>query len=206
MKTDVIEISSNGEGMAEALRQTEKAAAYRDLSAKEGLRLRLLSEETMGMLRTIVGGGRSRFWIESEGNSFTLHLTADVQMNADMRQELLSTSSSGKNAAVQGFMGRIRDIFTRITEPPNGNGISPTDYGFSYVDVASFDDASLGVTTHGLTYGWSMNAYKSAIAEHREEEQDKWDELEKSITARLADEIRIFIRGNTVELVIEKAF
>ena len=169
------------------------------------MRLRLLSEETMGMLRTIVGGGRSRFWIESEGRRFMLHLTADVQMNADMREELLKTSTSGKNAAVQGFMSRIRDIFTQISEP-GGDSISPTDYGFSYVDVTSFDDASLGVTTHGMMYGWSMKAYKSAVAERREEEADRWDELEKSITARVADEIKIFILGNTVELVIEKAF
>ena len=205
MKTDVIEISPQGKGMAEALRQTEKAAAWRDLSSKEGVRLRLLSEEMMGMLRTIVGGGLCHFWIESEGKSFTLHLTTDVRMNADMREELLETTTSGKNEAVQGFMSRVRDILTRVTEP-DGVGVSPLEYGFSYVDVTSFDDASLGVTTHGMTYGWSMKAYKSAVAEHREEEQDKWDELEKSITARLADEIRIFIRGNAVELVIEKAF
>ena len=205
MKTDVIKISPTGEGMAEALRQTEKAAAYRDLTFKEGLRLRLLAEEMMGMLRTIVGEGKSNFWVESEGRSFSLHLTAGVRMNADMREELLKTATSGKNAAAKGFMNRIRDIFTQITEP-DGDDPSPTDYGFSYVDVTSFDDASLGVTTHGMTYGWSMKAYKSAVAERREEEADKWDELEKSITARLADEIQIFIRGNAVELVIEKAF
>ena len=205
MKTDVIEISPTGEGMAEALRQTEKAAAYRELAFNESLWLRLLAEETTGMLRTIVGGERANFWAESEGKSFTLHLTTVVQVNADMRQELLKTSTSGKNAAVRGFMSRVRDIFTQITEP-GGNSISPTDYGFSYVDVTSFDDASLGVTTHGMMYGWSMNAYKSAIAGRREEEAEKWDELEKSITARLADEIKILIRGNTVELVIEKAF
>ena len=205
MKTDVIEISPSGEGMAEALSQTEKAAAYRGLSSKESLRLRLLSEEMMGMLRTIVGEGKSNFWVESEGRSFSLHLTAGVRMNAEMREELLKTATSGKNAAVKGFMSRVRDILTQITEPDGGD-LSPTDYGFSYVDVTSFDDASLGVTTHGMTYGWSMKAYKSAVAEHREEEPDKWDELEKSITARLADEVRIFIRGNAVELVIEKAF
>ena len=204
MKTDVIEISPTGEGMAEALHQTEKAAAYRGLSSKEGLRLRLLSEEMMGMLRTIVGEGRSHFWIESEGRRFTLHLTTDVRMNADMREELLKTSTSGKNAAVRGFMSRVRDIFTQLSEP-DGAGISPMEYGFSYVDVASFD-ASMGVTTYGMLYGWSMKEYKSAIGEHREEEADKWDELEKSITARLADEIKIFIRGNTVEMVIEKTF
>ena len=205
MKTDVIEISPTGEGMAEALRQTEKAAAYRDLTFNEGLWLRLLAEEMTGMLRTIVGGERSSFWVESEGRSYTLHLTTAVQVNADMRQALLKTTTSGKNAAVRGFMSRIRDIFTQISEP-GGDSISPTDYGFSYVDVTSFDDASLGVTTHGMMYGWSMKAYKSAVAERREEEADRWDELEKSITARVADEIKIFIRGNTVELVIEKAF
>ena len=52
MKTDVIEISPTGEGMAEALRQTEKAAAFQNLNPKQGLRLRLLAEEMMGMLRT----------------------------------------------------------------------------------------------------------------------------------------------------------
>ena len=204
MKTDVIEINPLGEGMAEALKQTERAAAFRGLTPKESLRLRLLAEEMMGMLRTIVGEGKSSFWVEAEGKAFSLHLLAGVRMNADLRDDLLKTATSGKNAAVKGFMGRIRDIFTKLAEP-DGSTAGPTDYGFSYVDVSSFD-ASMGVTTHGMLYGWSMKEYRSAVEEHREEEPDKWDELEKSITARLADEIKIFIRGNTVEMVIEKSF
>ena len=204
MKTDVIAISPAGEGMAEALRQTEKAAAYQGLTPKESLRLRLLGEEMMGMLRTIVGEGRSNVWVEAEGKVFSLHLAAGTRINADMREELLKTATSGKNAAVKGFMSRLRDIFTQLVEPDSAT-ISPADYGFSYVDVASFD-ASLGVTTHGMLYGWSMKEYKHAAEEHLAEEADKWDELEKSITARLADEVKIFIRGNTVEMVIEKAF
>ena len=205
MKTDVIEISPTGEGMTEALQQTEKAAAYQELTPKQGLRLRLLAEEMMGMLRTIVGEGQASYWVEAEGNRFSLHLAMGTRMNADLREELLKTSTSGKNAAVQGFMSRIKDIFVQLSEP-DGEGISPAEYGFSYVDVTSFEDASLGVTTHGMMYGWSMKAYKNAVAEHLEEEQDKWDELEKSITAKLADEVKVFIRGNTVEMVVEKAF
>ena len=204
MKTDVIAISPLGEGMAEALKEIERAAAYRGLTPKESLRLQLLGEEMMGMLRTIVGEGKSSFWVEAEGKAFSLHLMAGVRMNADLRDDLLKAATSGKNAAVKGFMGRIRDIFTQLNEP-DANSISPTDYGSSYVDVDSFD-GSLGVTTHGMLYGWSMKEYKSAVAEHKEEEADKWDELEKSNTAKLADEIKIFIRGNTVEMVIEKAF
>ena len=204
MKTDVIVISPTGEGMAEALKETERAAAYRGLTPKESLRLRLLGEEMMGMLRTIVGDGRASFWVEAEDKVFSLHLAAGVRMTADMREELLKTATSGRNAAVKGFMSRIRDIFTQLTEP-DSTAIDPKDYGFSYVDVSSFD-ASMGVTTHGLLYGWSMKEYKSAVQEHKEEEPDKWDELEKSITARLADEVRVFIRGNTVEMVITIGF
>ena len=116
----------------------------------------------------------------------------------------MKATTSGKNAAVKGFMSRLRDIFTQLVEPDSAT-ISPADYGFSYVDVASFD-ASLGVTTHGMLYGWSMKEYKHAVEEHLAEEADKWDELEKSITARLADEVKIFIRGNTVEMVVYKEF
>ena len=204
MKTDVIVIRPQGEGMEEALLQTEKAAVYQGLTPKESLRLRLLAEEMMGMLRTIVGEGRSSYWVEAEGKSFSLHLAAGVRMNADMREELLKTSTSGKNAAVKGFMSHVRDIFTQLSEP-DGDDMTPADYGFSYMDVSSFD-ASMGVTTHGMLYGWSMTKYRSGVEEHRAEEPEKWDELEKSITARLADEIKIFIRGKVVEMVIEKAF
>ena len=204
MKTDVIEISPAGEGMAEALKETERAASYRGLTPKESLRLRLLAEEMMGMLRTIVGEERSRFWVEAEGKAFSLHLSTGVRMNADLREELLKTATSGKNAAVKGFMARVRDIFTQLSEPDSSTA-SPADYGFSYVDVSSFD-ASMGVTTHGMLYGWSMKEYRSAVEEHRTEAPEQWDELENSITARLADEVKIFIRGNAVEMVIEKAF
>ena len=69
MKTDVIEISPTGEGMAEALRQTEKAAAFQNLNPKQGLRLRLLAEEMMGMLRTLVGEGQASYWVEAEART-----------------------------------------------------------------------------------------------------------------------------------------
>ncbi len=206
MKTDVITISPMGDGMAEALRQTEMAATYRGLTPKESLRLRLLSEEMLGMLRTVVGDERSSFWVEAEDKDFSLHLSTRVRMNSDMREELLKTATSGKNAAVKGFMSRVRDIFTQLGEPDGDRTpIAPMNYGFSYVDVDSFD-ASTGVTTHGLLYGWSMKEYKNALEDHRAEEPEKWDELEKSITARLADEVKIFIRGKAVEMVVEKAF
>ena len=70
MKTDVIEITALESGIKEALAQTEKAAVYRGLSRKETLRLQLLAEEMMGMLRTIEPG-------ESRAFDVTIELTDD---------------------------------------------------------------------------------------------------------------------------------
>ncbi len=204
MKSDVIHMNPSGAGIAEALIETEKAAAFRGLDPKQTLRLRLLAEEMTGMLKTIVGPVNLRYWVESEGMQFSLHLAANAEMNAERRDALLKASSTGKNAAAQSFMGRLRDIFTRFSESDAVAAI-PHEYGYGYVDVVGYD-ASMDMSPNAMLYSWSLNAYRDAVAAHREAEADKWDELERSITAKLADEIKIFIRGNAVEMVIEKTF
>ena len=204
MKTDLIEISANGEGFDAALSETERAAAYRGLSPKQALRLRLLAEEMTGMLRSLVGDERFRFWVESKGAAFSLHLETQTIVTRELREALLNTSSSGKNEAAKGFMGRLREIFTAMSE-----SYQPAEtemrYGYSYVDVTGFD-ASMDASPNAALLGWSLRAYRDAVAEIRDREPEKWDELEKSITAKLADDVKIFIRGNNVEMVIEKAF
>ena len=204
MKTDVIRIEPNGAGIALALRETEKAAAFRELSPKQTLRLRLLAEEMTGMLNTITGQTQYRYWVESEGKAFSLHLKTDMTVDAEMREALLKTSTSGKNAAAKGFMGRLRDIILRLGEANDVNAFS-AEYGYGYVGVVGYD-ASVDMSPNAMLYGWSMSAYRNEIEAHQAEEPDKWDELEKSITAKLADEVKIFIRGNSVEMVVEKEF
>ena len=202
MKTDVIRITPSGEGIAEALCETEKAAAFRGLTKKQTLHLRLLAEEMTGMLRTIVGDAHLRYWVESEGMKFSLHLSADAHADAETREALLKASTSGRNEANKGFMGRVRSIFMKLSE---SDPAAPIEYGCSYVNVVGYD-ASMDMSPNAMLYGWSLSAYRDAVAARRDEEAEKWDELEKSITAKLADEIKIFIRTNVVEMVIEKAF
>ena len=66
MKTDVITVSSKGKRMESALAQVDKLAAYKGLSPKDALHLRLLTEEMMGMMRSITGETNGEFWIEDE--------------------------------------------------------------------------------------------------------------------------------------------
>lgn len=204
MKTDVITITPNGTGFENVLLETERAAAYRDLDPKQTLRLRLLAEEMTGMLKTLIGDERFHYWIESEGTAFSLHLKTQTVMTQALREVLLKTSSSGKNAAAKGFMGRLKEILATMSESYDP-AVSELGYGYSYVDVTGFD-ASMDMSPNAMLYGWSLKAYRDAVAENKEKEPEKWDELEKSITARLADDVKIFIRGNNVEMVIEKTF
>jgi hypothetical protein len=204
MKTDVIRITAGGSGIEEALEQTEKAAVYRGLEPKQALRLRLLAEEMMGMLRTIVGDTQYDYWVETEGKAFFLHLAVETLVNSEMRKELLKSASSGENAAAVGIMGKLKDVFTRMYEPDK-SGMSPLAYGFYSTDIDGLGPG-MSQVGQGMMYGWSLSEYRNAIEANKEEDAEEWDELERSITANLADEVKIYIRDKNVEMVVEKKF
>ena len=106
MKTDVIVVSSAGSRIETALKQAEKVAAYKGLTGKDALHLRLLAEEMMGMMRSITGEKEGLFWIEDEDNVYQLHLQVNTRMSLSKRDDLLAASTSGKNEAARGLMGR----------------------------------------------------------------------------------------------------
>ena len=188
MKTDVMVISSDGSGMDEALELSEKAAAYRGLSGKDVLHLRLLTEEMLGMMRSITGAAEGKFWIESRGKDFQLHLHVQTMMDYEKREQLLAASTSGENEAARGIMGKIRSFFDPLSEVPM---------------FVSFAPGSMGGE---LT--WSMCAYEEMLRQQLEKNDDgvreAWDELEKSVVSHVADEIKVSISGRDVEMTIFK--
>lgn len=189
MKSDVIVITSRGEGMEDALRQAEKTAAFAELSPKSAMHLRLLTEEMLGMVRSITGKVSCEYWIESKGQAFELHLHTSTQMNDEKRRQLLAASSTGKNEAARGIMGKIRTFFDPLDEVPVFFSASPDG---TYTDM----------------YGWSLRSYEKELeferAEHREGAEEAWDELEMSIVSAVADDVKVSIRGRDVDMVIYK--
>ena len=191
MKTDVILVSSKGSGIDAALKQTEKVAAYKGLTHKDTLHLRLLAEEMMSMLGSIAGNVLGQFWIEDDGGVYKLHLLAETDMDAAQRKQLVSAASSGQNEAHRGIMGKLRAFF------------EPDD------DLPVFYDAGMGQTGDVIADGaWSMRLYREEIEryvhERRKGAEDAWDELEKSVVAHVADDVKVSIKGRTVEMTIIK--
>ena len=205
MKSDVVKITNTGDGMDAAFAVASASALYRGLSKKEALHLRLLTEEMLGMVRQIAGQTEADFWAESTGRQFEIHLVAHPIMTGKMKKELLKVSSSGKNDAAKGFMGKIRDIIDWALMRDDTQ--DRPDYLIS--GMLSMDAHPMAYSFSPYMFVWSMNHYKTTIQDENSERsgaQEKWDELEKSIIANVADEIKIAFVGDKVEMTVYKDF
>ena len=189
MKTDVILISSEGNNMEAALAQIDKISVYNELSNKDAVTLRLLTEEILAMVRAIAGNVNGEFWVEDREGVYELHLLVRTLMDDKIREQLLAASSSGKNEATRGFMGKIRSFFEPSSMTPMFSA------GFMG-----------GAPQMHENYTWSMEDYRDQLRQRREMDQkngeEEWDELERSVVAKLADDVKVSIRGRTAEMTI----
>ena len=176
MKSDVILIDNQGNGFDEALKQTSKVAEYRQLNQKDTLRLQLMAEEMLSMARSITGEMQASFWIESEGLAFELNMTTKTVMDKEKRYLLISSSSSRKNEAANSFLGKLRDAFEEAMT---------AEVDHDYFDLPVELQADLA---------------------GRPIENPEWDRYEKSVLLRLADNVKIGIRGGLVSMTVSKKF
>ncbi len=207
MKSNVCKLNKDLTCLKAVLDEVEKVTAYNGLEEKKALRLRLLAEELCGMLPGLVENFSGNFWAENDGETYELHVELKAEdMNIDLRDELISISKSGKNAAAKGVMGKIRAVaetmllaaFDPTLPIPEGEFYDGHGFnmGFGYVDT------TISCET-GYIYSWSLYNYKIAVEEN---EKDAYAELERSIVAKLADDIIVGVRGKNVEIVVKKVF
>lgn len=204
MNTAEIRITSQGDGMEEALAATERLGLESGLGHKENLRLRLLAEELIGMMRGIAGSVEADYQAGQKNKEFTLYLRAEVNMSMELRRQLLAASSSGKNAAAKGLMGRIRNMVAAFILLEKGDLTLPSGLSMGLMSMGSPT-----VYRSGDTYAWTLKRYMSQVRssqEQNEEAAEAWDELEKSIVANLADDVSVRIEGQSAEIAITKAF
>ena len=191
MRSDTIRVTTSGDGIQEAGAQAMAIAEVKGLSPKERLRLKLLTEEMLGMLQGLTGEVEADFYIEEDDNNYSLHLSTDTEMYAAKRQRLMEASTSNRNAAAVGLTGKLRSLFESLLEPRDAQS----------APVSSF--ALLGALGNPSSQGTSE--YKEKVQEG-EDTAESWDELERSIIANIADDISIGIQGSQVEMIVSKRF
>ena len=146
--------------------------------------------------------------VPEKDNVCRIHLMANTLMDYNKKQELIEASSSKKNAASNGFMGKVLEIFENSAYSMNEITALQVEYGGAPLmyGTMGMNDA---VVLPSVSYMWSLGKYRENVDNDRENDEaavEAWDELEKSIVANIADDVTVAVRGDSVELVIEKKF
>ena len=191
MRSDIIAIRRDEDNLNKILCETQKTAEYAALNGKQTIRMRLIAEEFIGMLKELSQDFEGEFWIEREGLSFAFvaQLHINEVMDKQTKRKFIEISSDKKNAAAKGIMGKIRDVVENLLYPENA------------MYSASFISYQLE-TSVLMNDQWTLNRYRDAQRDNKE----PWDELEKSIIANLADDVVVAVKGNNVEIAIMKNF
>lgn len=206
MTTEQVYVKNDGEGLDKALILAENFAKTVELSTRNSIHLRLLTEEVLGMVHAITGEFKAVFWLEGDAKECRILLKADTLMDSTKRKELISASSSGKNEAAKGIMGKIRELvevgmenFDEMGQLQMQYGVNPMAYGNMGLDNDAMSQAMLI---------WSLKRYRESLSEESSEEyyEEAWDELEKSVVANLADDVRVGIRNDKLNLTVIKKF
>ena len=208
MKSNICKLNKDLTCLEAVLSEVEKVTVYNGLESKKALRLRLLAEELCGMLPGLVENFSGKFWAENDEDNYELHVELKAEdMSLGLKDELVSVSKSGKNAAVKGVMGKIRAVAETMllaafdpTLPPLPAGEYRDCHGFNM--GFGYIDPSVSYDTEYI-YAWSLCNYKAAV---EEKEEDAFAELERSIVAKLADDIIVGVRGKNVEIIVKKSF
>ncbi|SEP98669.1 hypothetical protein SAMN02910369_00978 [Lachnospiraceae bacterium NE2001] len=199
-KYQEIRLVSSGDDMNEVLNEAEAFSETMKLSEKDSLRVRLLTEETMSMVRALTGELELTLSFISQADACIIKVETDTLLSPMKKENILSASTSGKNAAVTGVMEKIRDIFETAFMLPDGAEFN------DYVNPA----LAMGIPTDmysgqlmDVTY-WTLAGYRSRVEEEGEtqEQKEKWDELEKSVVSKLADDVQVGVKGNHVVMSI----
>lgn len=195
MKSLVCKLDGTSQTAVAAYCEAETFAVHSNLNEKQALHLRLLTEELLGMASGLLELQDGKFWIESEGKKFRLYLTARAAVGDQARQRLLDASSSGENTLCRGVTGKIMQALDLLLTAPAGGEVIP---------MGMHGGAYAGMIPSAAVTEWSLERYRQSVKQ--EDKAAAWDELEKSVLGKLADDIRVGARANRVEIIIDKAF
>lgn len=204
-KTGILNINSDEEMAAEALKVVDEYIKEQDLEYKKAIHLRLLAEETIGMVKSMTREYEAAFWIEKEGEEYRIKLQIETIMDKGKKDALLSVSRSKKNEYAKGFMGKISEIIEDGLLSFDESMKLQQEYGSP---MPYYDFIGMGIMgempTAGVPVMWSLSNYRDSLDEapQSDDTQEAADELEKSIVASLAKDVIVGIRRDKVDMTI----
>lgn len=208
MVSDRFLVNSDAGRMAAAQYVAENYTRQSGLSRHDALRVSLLVEETLGMVKGMLRDFYGQLWFEGDDRQCSIHLEATADIDSDRKHELLSMSTSGRNAAAKGFMGMLGDVISSALHNYGdamsvAYGCGPAQYGVVMPGVPATMDCC------DIMPVWTLQQYRSNLEGEQSDDLERvaaLENLEKSIVANLADDIIVGVKGDRIELIIKKTF
>ena len=199
-------VNNTEENASAALKKIDEFLVHQDIDRKKTIHLRLLAEETIGMVKAMTSDFMALMWVEEEDGVYRIRLTVKTDIDKEKKSELLSVATSGKNAAARGFMGKIGEIIENGLLSYDNVMKLQQEYGSGYTDYVGMGMCVPGeIQMAGDPLVWSLSKYRSSLGEEAGGEDPAgaaWDELEKSIVASLAQDVAVGVRKDRVDMVI----
>lgn len=205
LATDYMFIDSSKMEEDKIAERAEELIGDLDLKKKDKLHMKLLFEETIGMLQAMVGEYHVALYMERYKNEACIKLTAKTEMDADKKKSLIEVSKQHQNMFVKGFMDKVREViengllnYDNVMKLEQQYGLNMVGYGSMGV-YSNID----GLSDSGLM--WSLEEYRQALQDASEGDEgasQAWDELEKSIVASLAKDVLVGVQGNRVDMTL----
>ena len=202
-------VASDEKALEDAYKKVDACVEKLGFEGKDSLRIKLILEETIGMVEEMVGDFSALMWVEKYNGECAIKFVGNTKMDADKKYDMLSLSTSGENALVHGFMGKLKDMIEtgvlnyesvmKLNQEYNGITVN-------YADIGAYHDVSVAtnpVATSGFM--WSMVDYRKALSDEKDSNSGvkaAWDELEKSIVASLAKDVIVGIKKDKVQMTI----
>ena len=97
IQTDQIKLNSTESDIVRVLEEVERFSAYAGLTGKPAIHVRLLTEETLGMVKAITEDFCAQFWVEGDKAEQRLHLNARTSLlwHSHGSKQLVALLSSG---------------------------------------------------------------------------------------------------------------
>ena len=177
------------------------------LGKKDRLHVRLLAEETLGMLKAMAGDYDADISIKKNNQEeVTINVTVKAEdIDINQKKELIGVSSDKINTKAVGFMGKIAEIIENSLLNYDNVMKLQQEYGGGYVDYGTMGIGGSTDILGDTALAWSLCDYRSSLEDaipDNDAAKEAWDELEKSIVANLAKDVKVGVQRNIVDMTI----
>ena len=198
MRTSQMHITSQGAGIAEALTEVEFAANRSGIGDRQAMRIRLIAEEMMEMVRSVSRDFEAEFSAQLDGSVCELKLLSDTTRDGAASHDVVSLFHRSA-----GVTGKIRSLMQSPFSELQKNEELLGEFGIRKVEPELFDGMMPEDAENA--YVWTLESYGlSAFDALIADDDENWVEIARSIIANLADDFQMYIYEDRLELTVLK--